>query len=143
MDFFFKVNSLALKEYICERFHFSKHNVYVMVLDWDRECVRVQVSINMYIDVRFNNFLVYSSGYIRELENKEVTARSGLTYIKNPYKPISVALIQKWLMVFSLVKAKRFAEAFTRKVKEELVAKAWAPERVAKWLEAGVNVEDM
>jgi len=28
-----------------------------------------------------------------------------------------------------------------REMKEELVAKAWAPERVAKWLEAGIALE--
>lgn len=30
-----------------------------------------------------------------------------------------------------------------KKIKEELVAKAWHPERVAKWLEAGVALEDL
>lgn len=37
----------------------------------------------------------------------------------------------------------KYAEERSSLIKEELVAKAWAPERVAKWLEAGVNVEDM
>jgi hypothetical protein len=36
-------------------------------------------------------------------------------------------------------KMKRFWE----KAKEELVAAAWHPDRVAKWLEAGISVEDM
>lgn len=31
----------------------------------------------------------------------------------------------------------------TKKIKEELIAKAWHPERVAKWLEAGVALEDL
>jgi len=35
------------------------------------------------------------------------------------------------------------SEKRAKKIKEELIAKAWHPERVAKWLEAGVALEDL
>lgn len=83
------------------------------------------------------------------------------TYMKNPppypldfhikcngYKEITqseidaeiaelVAIIEEWL---SSVRLEVF-QMRVREMKEELVAKAWAPERVVKWLEAGVALE--
>lgn len=58
--------------------------------------------------------------------------------IAMPYSGI----LDEWLqpILFELrapIRAKKFVET----IKEELVAKAWAPERVSKWLEAGVALE--
>jgi hypothetical protein len=58
--------------------------------------------------------------------------------IAMPYSGI----LHEWLepILFEL-RASQRARIFIESIKEELVAKAWAPERVAKWLEAGVALE--
>lgn len=58
--------------------------------------------------------------------------------IAMPYSGI----LDEWLqpILFEL-RAPTRAKKFVEIIKEELVAKAWAPERVAKWLEAGVALE--
>ena len=43
---------------------------------------------------------------------------------------------------FPLCIMKRRAKARSAIIKEELVAKAWHPSRVERWLEAGIDIED-
>jgi len=43
---------------------------------------------------------------------------------------------------FPLCIMKRRAKERSALIKEELVAKAWHPSRVEKWLEAGMDIDD-
>jgi hypothetical protein len=55
----------------------------------------------------------------------------------------SDSLLQQW--VDSILQPKRqvLAITFCKGIKKDLVAAAWHPNRVSKWLEAGVQLEDL
>ena len=63
----------------------------------------------------------------------------------NPDKPWDYELLSSNKMnrfTFPLCVMKRRAKERSALIKEELVAKAWHPSRVEKWLEAGMDIDD-
>ena len=63
----------------------------------------------------------------------------------NPEKPwnylyLSLNSMGKYDLPFCIMKRK--AKERIEKIKEELIAKAWHPSRVERWLEAGIDIED-
>ena len=58
--------------------------------------------------------------------------------------PLGVrAVITAWFNALRAARDFRQAKKRLEPIKEELLAAAWAPERVARWLEAGIDPEDM
>lgn len=55
-----------------------------------------------------------------------------------------IKIVQRWAHnCYRQLNAKTLMKQFWETAKEELVATVWRPERVAKWVEAGVDVETL
>jgi hypothetical protein len=53
------------------------------------------------------------------------------------------SLLQEWVDIILHPKRQALATSVCRTIKKDLVAAAWHPNRVSKWLEAGVLLEDL
>lgn len=54
-----------------------------------------------------------------------------------------VHAVERWVDDILLTKRLEQSKRFCAQIKRELVEKVWHPERVAKWLEAGIQLEEL
>jgi hypothetical protein len=60
-----------------------------------------------------------------------------------PWASLTQVQIEEWMDVLLQPKRKEFCKDFCAKIKRDLAAAVWHPRRVEKWVEAGIQLEDL